>query len=117
MTYLPRYALIAVIGAALSPIAVMAEGPTKWLTSGDTAQITLASSDMSTAPTPSVRNDKLWEQGQRITRNYVRIRQPGNFGLNPTATYWRSYDYIYRVDAKTGEVLAQVGKADTIIGH
>ncbi|MBC7146147.1 MAG: hypothetical protein H5U24_12185 [Thioclava marina] len=117
MTYLPRYALIAVIGAALSPIAVMAEGPAKWLTSDSAAQITLASSDMTAISTPSVRNDRLWEQGQRITRNYVRIRQPGNFGLNPNATYWRSYDYIYRVDAQTGEVLAQVGKADSIIGH
>lgn len=115
MTYLPRYALIAVIGAALSPIAVMAEGPAKWINGSDDAQITLVSAAQT--ETPSVHNDRLWQVGQQITRNHVRIRQPGAFGLNPNATYWRSYDYIYKVDKQTGEVLAQVGKADAIIGH
>ncbi|KFE34988.1 hypothetical protein [Thioclava atlantica] len=115
MAYFSRFAVIAVVGASLLPVAVMADGPSKWSKSEAPAKVTFVNARMDELP--SVRNERLWQKGERISRNHVRIRQPGQFGLDPNATYWRSYDYIYRVNNETGEVLAQVGSADRVIGQ
>ncbi|WP_339107586.1 excinuclease ABC subunit A [Thioclava sp. GXIMD4216] len=55
-----------------------------------------------------------WRRGERIDRDYVVIRDPGRYGLDPHYTYYRSYDHVYRVD-KTGQMLALIGAVNAIL--
>ncbi len=114
MTYLPRIALIAVIGAALTPMAVLADGPMSAAGSKLASSVSVA--NQAHAEKPSVRNDLLWRVGQQITENHVRLRQPDAFGLKADATYWRSFGYIYEVSPESGEVIAQIGNASDVVG-
>ncbi len=55
-----------------------------------------------------------WNRGERIDRDYVVIRDPGRYGLDPRYTYYRSYDQVYRVD-KAGQMLALIGAVNAIL--
>lgn len=53
--------------------------------------------------------------GERIVSRYVVIDDPYRYGLDPRHTYWRSDDYVFRVDRNTGEVLALIGAVANIL--
>ncbi|MEO1949106.1 excinuclease ABC subunit A [Thioclava sp.] len=61
--------------------------------------------------------DHHWRRGDRIIGDYVLIRDPNRYGLNDNRTYWRSNGYVYQVDRQTGEVLALIGLARSILGN
>lgn len=50
-----------------------------------------------------------YRAGDRITGDYVVIRDPSRYGLRPDYTYYRSDDRVYRVDPETRKVLDVIG--------
>ncbi|NDV99300.1 excinuclease ABC subunit A [Salipiger sp. PrR002] len=50
-----------------------------------------------------------FDRGDRIDRDYVVIRDPRRYDLDPRRTYYNVDDYIYRVDPDTGAVLDIIG--------
>ncbi|MGR3272246.1 excinuclease ABC subunit A [Thalassococcus profundi] len=53
--------------------------------------------------------------GDRIDGDYVIIRDPGRWGLNPDYTYYRTGDQIFRVDRETRQVLDIIGLASALL--
>ncbi len=53
--------------------------------------------------------------GDRITGDYVVIRDPGRWGLTPGETYYRVGDQVLRVDRDTKLVLDLIGTAAAIL--
>ncbi|MWD28162.1 excinuclease ABC subunit A [Aquicoccus sp. SCR17] len=47
--------------------------------------------------------------GEVIDRDYIVIRDPGRYGLDPGRTYYRVGDDVFRVDRDTNEVMEFVG--------
>ncbi|UMA65227.1 excinuclease ABC subunit A [Roseivivax marinus] len=47
--------------------------------------------------------------GDRIGDDYVIVREPRDYGLDPAYTYARTNDTVYRIDRETREVLQVVG--------
>lgn len=58
---------------------------------------------------------RIWRPGERITTEYVVLRDPARYRLDPRATYWRSGDYLYRVDSQTGKVLNLIGAVSALL--
>jgi len=58
---------------------------------------------------------KKWQRGDRISGDYIVIRDPGHYHLDRRYTYWRSGDYIYRVEPKTGKVLNLIGAVSALL--
>lgn len=56
-----------------------------------------------------------WERGERIRGDYIVITEPGLYRLDPRNTYWRSGDYVYRVDGQTGKVLDLIGAVSALM--
>ncbi|MDR6265443.1 excinuclease ABC subunit A [Roseobacter sp. N2S] len=50
-----------------------------------------------------------YHRGDRITRDYVVIRNPHRYGLDPNYIYYSVADRIYQMDSKTREVLNFIG--------
>ncbi|WP_226621542.1 excinuclease ABC subunit A [Alloyangia pacifica] len=50
-----------------------------------------------------------FDRGDRIRDNYIVIRDPGRYQLDPRRTYYNVDDYVYRVDPDTGAVLDIIG--------
>ncbi|WP_353472175.1 excinuclease ABC subunit A [Salipiger sp. H15] len=50
-----------------------------------------------------------YDRGERIRDNYIVIRDPGRYRLDPRRTYYNVDDYVYRVDPDTGAVLDIIG--------
>ncbi|NDV51776.1 MULTISPECIES: excinuclease ABC subunit A [unclassified Salipiger] len=50
-----------------------------------------------------------YDRGERIRDNYIVIRDPGRYQLDPHRTYYNVDDYVYRVDPDTGAVLDIIG--------
>lgn len=50
-----------------------------------------------------------YDRGERIRDNYIVIRDPGRYQLDPRRTYYNVDDYVYRVDPDTGAVLDIIG--------
>lgn len=50
-----------------------------------------------------------YDRGERIRDNYIIIRDPGRYQLDPRRTYYNVDDYVYRVDPDTGAVLDIIG--------
>uniref|UniRef100_A0A2A3JXK9 Excinuclease ABC subunit A n=1 Tax=Alloyangia mangrovi TaxID=1779329 RepID=A0A2A3JXK9_9RHOB len=50
-----------------------------------------------------------FDRGERIRDNYIVIRDPGRYQLDPRRTYYNVDDYVYRVDPDTGAVLDIIG--------
>lgn len=63
------------------------------------------------------RRVERWRRVDRIRGDYVLIRDPRRYGLDPRHTYWRTDGYVCRVDRQTGEVLALIGLARPILGN
>ena len=53
--------------------------------------------------------------GDRIDRDYIRIKRPGRYGLDPNESYYRVGDYVYRVDRETREVLDLIGAVAAVL--
>ncbi len=60
-------------------------------------------------PGQAKKETYIWQRGERIDRDYVVIRDPRRYNLDPRYTYWESGDRIYRVDRETGKVLNLIG--------
>ena len=59
--------------------------------------------------------DHRYRQGDRITREYIVIRDPYRYGLNRGATYVQVGNYVYRIDRETREVLDLIGAVSAIL--
>ncbi|MDN3722666.1 hypothetical protein QW131_33945 [Roseibium salinum] len=90
---------------SLSPVAVLAGGP-KGCPPG------LAKN---TGCLPPGQAKKIYRPGDRLVGDYVLIRNPVIYGLEPGQTYYRLGDYVYRVDRSTKEVLDLVGAVAAIL--
>lgn len=62
-----------------------------------------------------VERVRVWEPGERITNNYIIVRDPSRYRLDPRYTYWQSGDYLYRVDSQTGKVLNLIGAISALL--
>lgn len=62
-----------------------------------------------------VERVRVWEPGERITNNYIVVRDPSRYRLDPRYTYWQSGDYLYRVDSQTGKVLNLIGAISALL--
>jgi hypothetical protein len=91
---------------SLSPVAVLAGGP-KGCPPG------LAKKHNGCLPPGQAK--KIYRHGDRLLGDYVLIRNPGRYGLDPDRTYYRLGDYVYRVDRDTKEVLDLIGAVAAIL--
>jgi hypothetical protein len=55
-----------------------------------------------------------YDVGDRID-DYIVIRDPYRYNLDPRQTYYRSGDYVYQVDRQTRQVLALIGLVDALL--
>ncbi|KEP68143.1 hypothetical protein DL1_14635 [Thioclava dalianensis] len=146
MFRIPRPLLCAVVGAALLPGAALAHehghGHDKWDHGPHHAHAGcppgLAKTHNGCRPPGHARDDRRydrdhrdyrysarddrdhhhhWRPGERIERDYVVIRDPRHYGLDPRYHYYRSDGYIYRVNQQNGEVLALIGLAQALLGN
>ncbi|WP_417605027.1 excinuclease ABC subunit A [Primorskyibacter flagellatus] len=54
--------------------------------------------------------------GEVVRRgDYIIIREPGRYGLDPSDTYYRVGDQVLRVDRETREVLDLIGAVAAIL--
>ncbi|RWR53174.1 excinuclease ABC subunit A [Sinirhodobacter ferrireducens] len=58
---------------------------------------------------------KKWQRGDRIVGDYIVIHDPDRYHLDRRYTYWRSGDYIYRVEPQTGKVLNLIGAVSALL--
>lgn len=58
---------------------------------------------------------KKWQRGERIRGDYIVIRDPDRYRLDRRYTYWRSGDYVYRVEPQTGKVLNLIGAVSALL--
>ncbi len=56
-----------------------------------------------------------YRRGDVIRGDYVVIREPGRYGLDPYGTYYRVGDQVLRVDRDTREVLDLIGAAARVL--
>jgi hypothetical protein len=64
---------------------------------------------------PPGQAKKIYGRGDYLRGNYVLIRNPDHYGLNPGATYYRLGDYVYQVDRDTKEVLDLIGAVAAVL--
>ncbi|WP_454275030.1 hypothetical protein [Roseovarius sp. MBR-154] len=57
----------------------------------------------------------IYHRGDYIQGDYVILRNPGRYGLDPDETYYRVGDRVYRVDRNTREVLDLIGAAAAVL--
>lgn len=55
------------------------------------------------------RDRVYYDVGDRIGGDYVVIRDPSRYGLDPARTYYRVDNQVFRVDRDTREVMEFVG--------
>ncbi|MGC9368018.1 MAG: excinuclease ABC subunit A [Paracoccaceae bacterium] len=53
--------------------------------------------------------------GDYVADDYIVIRRPGRYGLDPNETYYRIGDHVFRVDRETREVLDFIGAAAALL--
>ena len=53
--------------------------------------------------------------GDRIEREYIVIREPARYGLDPRNTYYRVDDDIFQVDRQTRKVINFIGAAAALL--
>ncbi len=61
------------------------------------------------------RDHYRYRTGDRIDRDYIILRHPERYRLDPRQTYYRVGDSIYRVDRETRKVLDFVGAAAALM--
>ena len=57
----------------------------------------------------------VYRVGDYIHRDYVVLRDPLTYGLDPRGTYWRVGDNLFRVDGQSGRVLATLGLLSALL--
>ncbi|WP_225027123.1 hypothetical protein [Xinfangfangia pollutisoli] len=57
----------------------------------------------------------VYRVGDYIQRDYVVVRDPAPYGLDPRGTYWRVGDNLFRVDGQSGQVLATLGLVSALL--
>jgi len=66
-------------------------------------------------PPGIAKKQGLYHRGDRISGDYVILRNPGRHGLDPDETYYRVGDRVYRVDRETREILDLIGAAAAVL--
>ena len=56
-----------------------------------------------------------YRAGDRIEREYIVIREPARYGLDPRNTYYRVEDDIFKVDSQTRKVINFIGAATALL--
>lgn len=56
-----------------------------------------------------------YRPGDIVRGDYIVIRDPGRYGLNPGETYYRIGDQVVRVDRDTREILDLIGAAAAVL--
>ena len=56
-----------------------------------------------------------YQRGDVLAGDYVIIRDPNRYGLDPTGTYYRTNGQVYRVDQETREILDLIGAVTAIL--
>ncbi len=64
---------------------------------------------------PPGQAKKIYERGEYLSGDYVLIRSPEIYGLDPSGTYFRLGNYVYRVDHETKKVLDLIGAVAAIL--
>jgi Ni/Co efflux regulator RcnB len=59
--------------------------------------------------------DRRYRVGERIERDYIVVKEPRRYGLDPRYTYYRVADDVFRVDRDTREVLNFIGAASALL--
>lgn len=60
-------------------------------------------------------HDHYYRVGDYIHRDYVVLRDPLTYGLDPRGTYWRVGDNLFRVDGQSGRILATLGLLSALL--
>lgn len=102
----PIILIAAAAMLAVSPVSVLA-GSSKGCPPG------LAKKQNGCLPPGQAK--KIYGRGDRLTGDYVLIRNPGRYGLDRDETYYRMGDYVYRVDRDTRKVLDLIGAVAGIL--
>jgi hypothetical protein len=66
-------------------------------------------------PPGLAKKQGVYHRGDRIHGDYIILRNPGRYGLNPDETYYRVGDRVYRVNRETREVLDLIGAAAAVL--
>ncbi|MFO7758915.1 MAG: excinuclease ABC subunit A [Roseovarius sp.] len=66
-------------------------------------------------PPGLAKKQGIYHRGDRIDGDYVILRNPGGYGLDPDEAYYRVGDRVYRVDRDTRKVLDLIGAAAAIL--
>ena len=75
----------------------------------------LAKKAVPCVPPGQVKPSHGYQRGDVITGDYIVIRDPGRYGLNPNETYYRVGDNVFRVDRETREILNLVGAVAAVL--
>jgi hypothetical protein len=67
------------------------------------------------APGQAKKFYSTYRVGDRISGDYVILDRPGRYGLNPSQTYYRVGDDIFRVNQQTREVLDVIGAVGALL--
>ncbi len=57
----------------------------------------------------------VYRVGDVIRGDYVLIRDPRAYGLEPAGTYWQVGDDLFRVDSASGRILAALGSFSALL--
>lgn len=64
---------------------------------------------------PPGQAKKIYGRGDILQGDYVLIRNPDRYGLDPNSTYYRLGDNVYRVDRDTKAVLDLIGSIAAVL--
>ena len=64
---------------------------------------------------PPGQAKKIYGRGDILQGDYVLIRNPDRYGLNPNSAYYRLGDNVYRVDRNTKAVLDLIGSISAVL--
>lgn len=64
---------------------------------------------------PPGQAKKIYGRGDILQGDYVLIRNPDRFGLDPNSTYYWVGDNVYRVDRDTKAVLDLIGSIAAVL--
>jgi hypothetical protein len=98
------------LAAALTlPFAQAAEATPKNCPPG------LAKKAVPCVPPGQAKKGVTYRLGDIITGDYIVIRNPGRYGLDPNETYYRVGDQVVRVDRETREILDLIGAVAAVL--
>jgi hypothetical protein len=102
-----------IIALALTGLALVATVPAQAQPKG--CPPGLAKKANGCQPPGLAKKQGIYHRGDYIGGDYVVLRNPGRYGLDPDETYYRVGDRIYRVNRDTREVLDLIGAAAAVL--